>query len=110
MENLKQLPVLGSIIHILDTYPRMAAWFVLSTGIIILLAIEAQDVGLSTGNWIALILASIVVAGLCVWIVSWEDEEAEEPATVVKSEAKAAVEAETPKKEDIEDHTPASDG
>ncbi len=75
MEQLRQIPVLGALIKIFDTYPRISMWGVLSAGIIALLVYEARDVGLTTGNWIALIIASIVVAGLCIWIVSWEDDE-----------------------------------
>lgn len=52
---------------------RLSAWVVLSLGMIILLVIEAHDVGLTVGNWIALIVATVLVAGACVWIVSWED-------------------------------------
>lgn len=85
---MKDLPVLGSVITFLDTYPRMSAWAVLSAGIVGLLVYEARDVGLSAGNWAALIIASIVVAGLCVWIVSWEDEdETKDNPVVVKSES-----------------------
>jgi hypothetical protein len=54
-------------------HPRLAAWFVLSLGMVILLVIEARDVGLLATQWGALIIATILVAGLCVWIVSWED-------------------------------------
>lgn len=75
MEQIRQMPVLGALIKIFDTYPRISMWVVLSVGIIGLLVYEARDVGLTTGNWIALIIASIVVAGLCIWIVSWEDDE-----------------------------------
>ena len=55
------------------THPRIAAWIALSAGMVALLVIEARDVGLTAGNWIALIVATILVAGLCIWIVSWED-------------------------------------
>lgn len=58
-------------------HPRISAWFVLSTGMIILLVIEARDIGLLVGQWFALIAACILVAGACIWIVSWEDGEAE---------------------------------
>ena len=58
----------------------LTAWIVLSVGCIALLVYEARDVGLTTGNWIALIVATIAVAGLCIWIVSWEDEEEVEAA------------------------------
>jgi K+ transporter len=95
VETIKNLPVLGSILTVLDTYPRLSAWVVLSVGIVALLFYEARDVGLSTGNWIALIIASIVVAGLCIWIVSWEDE-TEAETLVVKSEAKPAESGEKP--------------
>lgn len=61
-----------------STHPRLAAWVTLSLGMIILLVIEARDVGLTTLNWVALIIATTLVAGLCIWIVSWEDEPSEE--------------------------------
>ncbi len=82
MERLKQLPVLGALFTFANARPRLAAWIVLSLGIVILLLVEARDVGLLLGQWLALIVASIAVAGLCIWIVSWEDkdEAAEEAA------------------------------
>jgi hypothetical protein len=40
-----------------------------------LLVYEAREVGLLPGQWIALIVATIIVAGACIWIVSWEDSE-----------------------------------
>ncbi|QPC84524.1 hypothetical protein G4Y79_09155 [Phototrophicus methaneseepsis] len=61
------------------THPRLAAWIVLSLGMIIMLAIEASDVGLEIGQWIALFVACVLVAGLCIWIISWEDDEEEAP-------------------------------
>lgn len=73
VDRLKTIPVLGSLVKFADARPRLAAWIVLSLGIIILLLIEARDVGLLIGQWIALIVASILVAGACIWIVSWED-------------------------------------
>jgi hypothetical protein len=57
------------------THPRLAAWIVLSAGMVILLVIEARDVGLLPTQWIALIVACVLVAGACVWIISWEDED-----------------------------------
>lgn len=91
MERLNNLPVLGNVLALIDRYPRISAWIVLSVGVVGLLVYEAQDVGLTTRNWIALIVASVVVSGLCIWIVSWEDEEVmmgedEQPAMTVKSE------------------------
>jgi hypothetical protein len=53
---------------------------VLAAGMVILLIIEARDVGLLIGQWIALIVATILVAGACIWIVSWEDADEPEDA------------------------------
>jgi len=62
-------------------HPRLAAWIVLSLGMVILLLIEARDVGLLATQWAALIVATVLVAGVCVWIISWEDQDEEtEPA------------------------------
>jgi len=62
-------------------HPRLAAWIVLSLGMVMLLLIEARDVGLLATQWAALIVATVLVAGACVWIISWEDQDEEaEPA------------------------------
>lgn len=77
MERLETIPGMRWVVR----HPRLAAWFVLSVGMIILLVIEAQDVGLMATQWGALIVATIMVAGLCVWIVSWDDNnQGEAPA------------------------------
>lgn len=56
-------------------HPRVAAWIVLSVGMVILLVVEARDVGLLATQWLALVVATILVAGACVWIISWEDSD-----------------------------------
>ncbi len=75
LNSLKTRPVIGPAIRFADARPRLAAWIVLSVGIVVLLMIEARDVGLLIGQWLALIIASILVAGLCIWIVTWEDSD-----------------------------------
>ena len=55
-------------------HPRLAAWSVLALGMVIILVWSARDVGLLPGQWAALIIATIGLAGLCVWIIGWEDE------------------------------------
>jgi len=62
-----------------NEHPRLAAWIVLSLGMVAILVVEARDVGLLATQWVALVLATVGVAGLCVWIVSWEDKD-EEPS------------------------------
>jgi hypothetical protein len=56
-------------------HPRTAAWIVLALGMVILLVIEAREVGLLATQWVALIVACVLVAGACVWIISWEGDE-----------------------------------
>lgn len=86
MQQLEKLPGMSWA----KRHPRLAGWLVLSLGMVILLVIEARDVGLLLGNWIALIVATILVAGLCIWIVSWEDNNEDE--TGVSHEAVPATE------------------
>ena len=54
-------------------------------GMTILLVIEARSVGLLAGQWVALILATVLVAGACIWIVSWEDKDEPEDADAVEA-------------------------
>jgi hypothetical protein len=65
-------------------HPRLAAWLVLAVGMVILLIIEARDVGLLPTQWLALIVATVLVAGACVWIISWEDQDDEAEAAPEK--------------------------
>lgn len=78
---IKKVPVIGQLWAFAENRPRLAAWIVLSLGIVVLLLIEARDVGLLPGQWLALIVASVLVAGICIWIVSWEDGD-DEPKDV----------------------------
>ncbi len=66
-------PIKWAMVH-----PRLAAWIALSVGMIVLLVIEARDVGLLPLQWVALLSACVLVAGACVWIISWEDADDEE--------------------------------
>lgn len=59
-------------------HPRLAAWAVLAVGMVLILIWSARDVGLMIGQWAALIVATILLAGLCVWIIGWEDDEGDE--------------------------------
>ena len=63
-------------------HPRLTAWAALSVGMVAILIWSARNVGLEALQWAALIVATILLAGLCVWIIGWDDqgEEAEEEA------------------------------
>lgn len=73
MDRLKTLPVIGTLLNFADASPRLAAWIVLALGMVLLLVITARDVGLLAGQWLALVVATVLVAGLCIWIVTFED-------------------------------------
>jgi hypothetical protein len=60
-------------------HPNLAAWFALASGMVIILVWEARKVGLEPLQWFWLIVVTILVAGACIWIISWgDDEESEE--------------------------------
>jgi hypothetical protein len=68
------------------THPKLTAWIVLALGMVAILVYEARDVGLLPGQWVALIVATTAVAGVCVWIIGWEDDdEAEAGETAAPS-------------------------
>ena len=64
---------------LLSSHPNLSAWFVLALGMVAILVYEARDVGLVGSQWFWLIVITILVAGACIWIISWGDDE-EEPA------------------------------
>jgi hypothetical protein len=69
-------------------HPNLTAWFVLALGMVILLVIEARDVGLETSQWFWLIVITILVAGAAIWIISWGDDE---EAAVVEDDNQAEI-------------------
>ena len=58
-------------------HPQLTSWIVLAIGMVIILVWSAQDVGFTGGQWTALIITTILLAGACVWIIGWEDDEDE---------------------------------
>ncbi|MCL4804173.1 MAG: hypothetical protein KJ046_07735 [Anaerolineae bacterium] len=56
-------------------HSNLAAWIFLAVGMNIILIYEARDVGLLPMQWFWLILITTLVAGACIWIVSWGDDE-----------------------------------
>ncbi len=60
-----------------DTHPNLLSWLLLAVGMVIIVVIAARGVGFQPAQWAALICATIGLAGLCVWIISWEDDKNE---------------------------------
>ncbi len=85
MNQLAKIPPVQWALH----HPRLAAWIVLSLGMVILLVVEAKDVGLLATQWLALVVATVLVAGACVWIISWEDSDETVDAVETSAEPKA---------------------
>ncbi len=71
----------------IKAHPRLTAWLVLALGMNAMLIYEARSVGLLAGQWLALIVATTLVAGLCVWIIGWEDDDEDEVAASVAGPA-----------------------
>lgn len=68
---------MSALKQFVNQHPRLTAWLVLAVGMVIILVWSARDVGLLPAQWVALIIATVLLAGLCVWIIGWEDEEEE---------------------------------
>ncbi|MCI0399360.1 MAG: hypothetical protein L0332_11380 [Chloroflexi bacterium] len=69
---------MGPVKSWISSHPNLAAWIVLALGMVAILAWEARDVGLAAMQWFWLVVITILVAGACIWIISWGDEDEEE--------------------------------
>ncbi len=55
-----------------NEHPILANWLVLALGMVIILYFSARHVGFLPTQWAALVVATVGLAGLCAWIISWE--------------------------------------
>ncbi len=62
----------------INQHPNLAAWLVLGLGMVLILVYEARDVGLETRQWFWLVVITVLVAGACIWIISWGDDDEED--------------------------------
>jgi hypothetical protein len=53
-------------------HPVLANWIILAVGMVVILYFSARHVGFLPQQWAALVGATIVLAGLCAWIINWE--------------------------------------
>jgi hypothetical protein len=67
-----------------ERHPYLISWIALAIGMVAILLWTSRDVALLPSQRFWLVLATIGLAGLCVWILSWEDDpldgESEPPA------------------------------
>ena len=55
-----------------EARPRLWSWIILAFGMVVLLLLASKDVPLELTQRLALVVATIVLAGLCVWIIDLE--------------------------------------
>ncbi len=88
-----------------NNHPNLISWAVLAIGMVIIVVFSARNVGFQPAQWAAVIVATVLLAGLCVWIVSWED------STDEQQDAPAVDETSLPGKEqDSAPRQPARSG
>ena len=69
-----------------EARPRLASWIFLAVGMVVVLILSAPKEGtLTIGNWIFLVVATIGLAGLCAWIIGWEEGDGKKDADEAKS-------------------------
>jgi len=69
----------------LERHPDLGTWAFLSLAFLAALAWSARDVDLAARQWATLSLASVITAGLCAWILSWEQDDEEDEDTAAAS-------------------------
>lgn len=55
-----------------ERHPMLVAWAVLAIGMVAILLYTSKDVGLQPSQTLAMVLATIALAGACVWIITWD--------------------------------------
>ncbi|MDP2662714.1 MAG: hypothetical protein Q8R28_18520 [Dehalococcoidia bacterium] len=53
-------------------HPLLSGWIGLAIGMVAILLFTSKDVGLLPSQLGVLVVTTIALAGLCVWIISWE--------------------------------------
>lgn len=57
---------------ILERHPMLVAWAILAVGMVAMLLYAARDVSLLPTQILALVVATVLLAGGCVWILTWD--------------------------------------
>ena len=68
---------MASVRRFAEKHPQIVAWIVLAVGMVIILVWSAKDVGFTPSQWTALVITTVLLAGACVWIIGWGDDEDE---------------------------------
>jgi predicted tellurium resistance membrane protein TerC len=57
-----------------ERHPYLVSWAILAVGMVAIMLGASRDVELLLSQRMWLVVATIGLAGLCVWILSWEDD------------------------------------
>lgn len=63
---------MAGIMGVMRRHPHLTAWFGLAVVMVAVLLFAAKDVGLLPNHLAALVVATVLLAGACVWIITWE--------------------------------------
>lgn len=58
--------------NVVTRHPMVVAWIVLAVGMVAMLIYAAKNVALLPSQMAVLIVATVLLAGACVWILTWE--------------------------------------
>ncbi|NOZ72013.1 MAG: hypothetical protein GXP38_08870 [Chloroflexi bacterium] len=62
-----------SLQHFWQNHPNIASFLVLAVGMLVILFFSARHVGFTPAQWLTLGAATVALAALCIWIISWGD-------------------------------------
>ncbi len=70
---------MDKFVDLVKRHPMWTAWVALSIGMVAILLYTAKDVEMLPTQRLALVLATIGLAGACVWILSWDSDDEASP-------------------------------
>ena len=65
---------MNSIKRFARIHPNLTAWAAMALGMVIILLVMSRGVDLMPGQMAVLIVSTVLLAGACVWIISWEND------------------------------------
>ena len=63
---------MNSVRTFLNQHPQLSAFGGLALAMVAVVMLASKDVGLEAGQRMTLGATTVVLAGLCVWIINWE--------------------------------------
>ncbi|MDA8219246.1 MAG: hypothetical protein M0Z94_16700 [Dehalococcoidales bacterium] len=63
---------MSSVVGVVRRHPYLAAWVTMAVAMVAILLVATKDVGLQANHMVALVVATVLLAGACVWIITWE--------------------------------------